>query len=104
MLCDHYKELDKTYRKKQDMMFCENMFVPSYYKTFRDIHDDIRLRRKRPSCIDKDDIEKKTYGNDDIGLFQVPVTTDKTIKVKECRSCDCRTRSHQLFGNVTKRH
>ena len=103
MLCESYKRLDKSYRSNQAMMFCENMYVPGYYKDLKDIHDDIRLRKKLPSCIDKTKIDSLSHFHD-VGLFHVPVTSERTLKVKECKSCDCRTRNHQLFGNFTKRH
>ncbi len=103
MICESYKRLDKAYHKSQHMMFRENMFVPCYYKDLKDIHDDICLRKKQPSCIDKEDAKSKKHFKD-VGVFHVPVTSDHTIKVKECRTCDCRMRNHQLFGNITKRH
>lgn len=101
LLCKSYKTLDHAYRRQQTDLYCEGMYVPCYYTRGKDVHDEITLRRTIPSCANPP--QRKGIPHD-VGRFHVPVTAEGTQRLTECQSCDCRSKKHQLFGNMTKRH
>ena len=104
MMCKSYQSLDKSYRRLQQNVYCENMYVPCYYTRSKDVHDEIQLRHKIPTCVERPQPSSSSAFSNDVGLFQVPITTEGTARVRECKSCDCRSAKHQLFGNTTRRH
>jgi hypothetical protein len=112
-VCKHTSELDRSHSKRNGFLEHQFLYVPDYYKCYKDFKEENTLifPLDRNRLCDKDVVLYRGQNN------VAPKTLDKSkssflVPYCECNSydnglvCDgtkCCSKSHQLFMNHTRR-
>jgi hypothetical protein len=116
IMCHNYNILDSNYVRNQQDSYLEFMYVPQYYKCFKDMDKDNAThypvdRNAYTNLCDRNIVYRRGENN------KPPTNIDKRknnflLPYCECNTYDnalmcnskkCCSRSHQLFENMTRR-
>lgn len=115
LVCQNYQSLDNAYQGNQEFLNNEFLFVPEYYKCFKDAADDNELfYSKNPRwnrVCDRDVVLYRGQNNvapqnlsKKKNEFLIPVCDCDTYRNHLiCDKHKCCSKTHQTFGNLTKR-
>jgi hypothetical protein len=116
LICHNYNALDVNYVQNNQDRYLEFMYVPQYYKCFKNIENDnsthfpINLPLESRFC--DENVVYKRGGNNKNPTnldkrkqkFLIPYCEQSTYdNAIICNSRKCCSRNHQLFMNMTKR-
>jgi hypothetical protein len=115
IVCQNYRTLNSNYLNNNNDLFAERTYVPCYYKQFKSIDDDNELYHPKfervADLCDKNVVFYRGENNKP----QSVILTKQEFLIPYCKCntydngiiCDskkCCSKSHQLFGNMTRRN